>query len=142
MIYSCKIWLSPDIRDPSLNTTQCVILGHKPIFASYTKGHIFSMLLVCDLFVVNAGSIFSWAIVNMNELRGREIKTTALSVMCFSIHFLSVVCTVYFFVAYALAVYYSPFFSVTNYISHNYVDWHRKPLCSNAPLIIFLCKTW
>ena len=71
------------------------------------------MLMVCVLFVVNAGLIFSWAIVEMNELRGREIKNTALSAMCFSIHFLSVLCTVYVFVACALAAYFSPFFSLT-----------------------------
>ena len=71
------------------------------------------MLMVCVLFVVNAGRIFSWAIVEMNELRGREIKNTALSAVCFSIHFLSVLCTVYVFVAYVLAFYFSPFFSLT-----------------------------
>ena len=96
-----------------MNTAQCVKLGHLPIFASDTKGHVFVMLMVCVLFVVNAGRIFSWAIVEMNELRGREIKNTALSAVCFSIHFLSVLCTVYVFVAYVLAFYFSPFFSLT-----------------------------
>ena len=96
-----------------MNTAQCVKLGHLPIFASDTKGHVFVMLMVCVLFVVNAGRIFSSAIVEMNELRGREIKNTALSAVCFSIHFLSVLCTVYVFVAYVLAAYFSPFFSLT-----------------------------
>ena len=68
------------------------------------------MLMVCVLFVVNAGRIFSSAIVEMNELRGREIKNTALSAVCFSIHFLSVLCTVYVFVAYVLAAYFLLFF--------------------------------
>jgi len=62
---------------------------------------------------MNAGFIFSWAIVDMNELRGREIKNTALSAMCFSIHFLSVLCTVYFLVVWALFFYYSLSFSLT-----------------------------
>ena len=102
--------VSPDIRDPSLNTAQCVIQGHKPKFSD-TKGHIGNMLLVCNLFVINAGLIFSWAIVDMkkfNRLRDRKIKNT-VTAMCVSIHFLSVLCILYFVVACGLAFHFSDF---------------------------------
>ena len=69
------------------------------------------MLVVCNLFVINAGLIFSWAIVDMkkfNRLRDRKIKNT-VTAMCVSIHFLSVLCILYFVVACGLAFRFSDF---------------------------------
>ena len=93
-----------------MNTAQCVIQGHKPKFSD-TKGNSVKMLVVCNLFVINAGLIFSWAIVDMkkfNRLRDRKIKNT-VTAMCVSIHFLSVLCILYFVVACGLAFRFSDF---------------------------------
>ena len=92
--------VSPDIRDPSLNSAQCVLQGHNTTFSD-TKGHSVKMLWACNLFVMSAGLIVSSAIIDMNKfyrLSGRKIKNSG-SAMCFSIHFLSILGTVYTHVA-------------------------------------------
>ena len=84
-----------------MNTAQCVTQGHEPEIFSDSQEHIFRMLLAGNFFTVSAGSIFSWAIVDMrkiNRLSGRKNKNT-VTAMCVSIHFLSVLCILYFFVA-------------------------------------------
>ena len=94
-----------------MNTAQCVIQGHKPKFRD-TKGDIVKMLVICNLFVMNAGIIFSWVMVSMNTFNrpsGRVIKNTA-SALWFSSHFLSVLCIFHFFVAGVLAFHFSSVF--------------------------------
>ena len=84
-----------------MNTAQCVTQGHEPEIFSDSQEHIFRMLLAGNFFTISAGSIFSWAIVDMrkiNRLSGRKNKNT-VTAMCVSIHFLSVLCILYFFVA-------------------------------------------
>ena len=92
--------ISPDIRDPSLNSAQCVKQGHNTTFSD-TKGHSVKMLCVCNLFVMSAGLIVSSGIIDMNKfyrLRCRKIKNSG-SAMCFSSHCLSVLGEVYILVA-------------------------------------------
>ena len=98
---------SPDIRDPSLNTAQCVIQGHKPKFSD-TKGHIVKMSVVCSIFAMSAGFIFSWAMLNFSD-----IVTTTAKAIWFSSSFLLVLCTFYFFVACVLAFHFSSVFFAT-----------------------------
>ena len=100
---------SPDIRDPSLNTAQCVIQGHKPKFSD-TKGHIVKMSVVCSIFAMNAGFIFSWAMLNM---AGSGRVTTTAKAIWFSSFLLSVLCIFYFFVACVLAFHFSCVFFAT-----------------------------
>ena len=100
---------SPDIRDPSLNTAQCVIQGHKPKFSD-TKGHIVKMSVVCSIFAMNAGFIFSWAMLNM---AGSGRVTSTAKAIWFSSFLLSVLCIFYFFVACVLAFHFSCVFFAT-----------------------------
>ena len=69
------------------------------------------MLVVCSIFVMNAGFIFGWAMLNMMDSSGQVIKTA--KAIWFSSHFLFALCIFHFFVACVLAFHFSSRFFVT-----------------------------
>ena len=66
------------------------------------------MSVVCSIFAMSAGFIFSWAMLNLSEM-----VTTTANAIWFSSSFLSVLCTFYFFVACVLALHFSSVFFAT-----------------------------
>ena len=66
------------------------------------------MSMVCSIFAMSAGFIFSWAMLNLSD-----IVTTTAKAIWFSSSFLSVLCTFYFFVACVLAFHFSFVFFAT-----------------------------
>ena len=66
------------------------------------------MSVVCSIFAMSAGFIFSWAMLNLSYM-----ETTTAKAIRFSSSFLSVLCTFYFFVACVLAFHFSSVFFAT-----------------------------
>ena len=66
------------------------------------------MSVVCSIFAMSAGFIFSWAMLNLSDM----VTTTAKAIW-FSSSFLSILCTFYFFVACVLAFHFSSVFFAT-----------------------------
>ena len=130
--------VSPDIRDPSLNTAQCVIQGHKPKLSD-TKGHSVQMLVVCSIFVMNAGFIFGWAMLNMMDSSGQVIKTA--KPIWFSSHFLFALCIFHFFVACVLAFHFSSGFLATLALPIIWTVWENIFFYIYIPHIIYVCQS-
>ena len=66
------------------------------------------MSVVCSIFAMSAGFIFSWAMLSLGD-----IVTTTAKAIWFSSSFLLVLCTFYFFVACVLAFHFSSVFFAT-----------------------------
>lgn len=58
--------MSPEIRDPSLNTAECVIQGHQPSFETTGRSvHIRAMLWLSMLFVIVSGPLLAKVLLDL-----------------------------------------------------------------------------
>ena len=81
------------IRDPSVNTAECVIQGHKPGFASKGRSHyIRAMLWLSMFFVLCSGPLLAKYVRDLEELRrtGNYEKKNTVEALCFCFYLLSV----------------------------------------------------
>ena len=74
LIYYCTLFalqlqdlaVSPEIRDPSLNTAECVIQGHQPSFETTGRSvHIRAMLWLSMLFVIVSGPLLAKVLLDL-----------------------------------------------------------------------------
>lgn len=74
LIYYCTLFalqlqdlaVSPEIRDPSLNTAKCVIQGHQPSFETTGRSvHIRAMLWFSMLFVIFSGPLLAKVLLHL-----------------------------------------------------------------------------
>ena len=108
--------MSPTIRDPSLNTAECVIQGHKPDFATTERSiHIRVMLWLSMAFALCSGHVLA---AFMKTLQKRTKNTC--KAICFSFKVMSIVSILDILVALGFSIYYwvcyKPKFSDTTII--------------------------
>ena len=66
--------MSPAIRDPSLNTAECVIKGHDPIFeAKGRSSYIRAVLWLSLIFVIVSGPLLAKYVRDLEELSNNTI---------------------------------------------------------------------
>ena len=94
--------MSPTIRDPSLNTAECVIQGHKPDFATTERSiHIRVMLWLSMAFALCSGHVLA---AFMKTLQ-KSSKNTRKAI-CFSFQVLSILSILDILVALGYSIYY------------------------------------
>ena len=94
--------MSPTIRDPSLNTAECVIQGHKLDFATTERSiHIRVMLWLSMVFALCSGHVLA---AFMKTLQ-KSSKNTCKAI-CFSFQVLSIVSILDILVALGYSIYY------------------------------------
>lgn len=100
---------SPAIRNPSLNTAECVIQGHKPDFATGRSDYVRAMLWLSMFFVIFSGPLLAKNIRDIEDLslgNSNSKKKNKFEAVCFSFYFLSVFSSLLIVVAFALSIMY------------------------------------
>ena len=100
---------SPAIRNPSLNTAECVIQGHQPDFATGRSDYVRAMLWLSMFFVIFSGPLLAKNIRDIEELslgNSNSEKKNKFEAVCFSFYFLSLFSSLLIVVAFALSVMY------------------------------------
>ena len=81
------------IRDPSVNTAECVIQGHEPGFATTGRSHyIRAMLWLSMFFVLCSGPLLAKYVRDLEELKRTDNyeKKNTVEALCFCFYLLSV----------------------------------------------------
>lgn len=74
--------VSPEIRDPSLNTAECVIQGHQPSFETTGRSfHIRAMLWLSMLFVIFSGPLLAKVLLDLYVQSTLSVNTGKKAVM-------------------------------------------------------------
>ena len=101
--------VNPGIRDPSLNTAECVIQGHKPSFETTGRtAYIRAMLWLMPIFVLFSGPLLASYMMDVSEVwdqEHNEWKKNRAKAVCTSFYVLSVLGNVLLFVAFILSCY-------------------------------------
>lgn len=100
---------SPTIRNPSLNTAECVIQGHEPGFAAGRSHYVRAMLWLSMCFVIFSGPLVAKNIRDIEDLsleNGNSEKKNKFEAVCFSFYFLSLLSSLLIVVAFALSIMY------------------------------------
>ena len=75
--------MSPEIRDPRLNTAECVIEGHKPDIAATGRTLYFKAILWCSfIFVLPAGPYLTFVILDLLKQRSAVRVGDNVSLCC------------------------------------------------------------
>ena len=103
--------VSPSIRDPSLNTAECVIRGHNPDFETTERSiHIRVMLWLSMAFAICSGLLLA-VFMQVVEENSRKHKNTAKAI-CFSFYCLSVLSILVILVSFFLSIYYWAYYKL------------------------------
>ena len=100
---------SPAIRNPSLNTAECVIQGHQPDFATGRSDYVRAMLWLSMFFVIFSGPLLAKNIRDIEDLslgNSNSKKKNKFEALCFSFYFLSSFSSLLIVVAFALSIIY------------------------------------
>ena len=100
---------NPTIRNPSLNTAECVIQGHQPDFATGRSDYVRAMLWLSMFFVIFSGPLLAKNIRDIEDLSLRNSnseKKNKFEAVCFSFYFLSLFSSLLIVVAFALSIMY------------------------------------
>ena len=100
---------SPTIRNPSLNTAECVIQGHQPDFATGRSDYVRAMLWLSMFFVIFSGPLLAKNIRDIEDLslkNRNSDKKNKYEAVCFSFYFLSVLSSLLIVFAFALSITY------------------------------------
>ena len=69
--------MSPGIRDPRLNTAECVIEGHKPDITATGRSSYMKAILWCSfLFTFSAGPFLAIVILDVLKMRSGEVRAS------------------------------------------------------------------
>ena len=103
--------VSPSIRDPSLNTAECVIRGHNPDFETTERSiHIRVMLWLSVAFAVCSGLLLA-VFMQVVEENSRKHKNTAKAI-CFSFYCLSVLSILVILFSFFFCIYYWAYYKL------------------------------
>ena len=100
---------SPTIRNPSVNTAECVIQGHQPDFATGRSDYVRAMLWLSMFFVIFSGPLLAKNIRDIEDLslkNRNSDKKNKYEAVCFSFYFLSVLSSLLIVFAFALSITY------------------------------------
>ena len=99
----------PAIRDPSLNTAECVIKGHDPNFEAKGRSpYIRAVLWLSLIFVITSGPLLAKYIRDLEELGkiNNYKKKNTVKAVCFSFYLLSIPGSLLIIVAFILSCVY------------------------------------
>ena len=75
--------MSPGIRDPRLNTAECVIEGHKPNITATGRSLYIKAIMWCSfIFVLPAGPYLAFVILDMLKDRSERVGDHHVSLFC------------------------------------------------------------
>ena len=99
----------PAIRDPSLNTAECVIKGHDPNFEARGRSpYIRAVLWLSLIFVIVSGPLLAKYVRDLEELSkdNNYKKKNTVKAVCFSFYLLSILGSLLIIVAFILSCVY------------------------------------
>ena len=99
----------PAIRDPSLNTAECVIKGHDPNFEARGRSpYIRAVLWLSLIFVIVSGPSLAKYVRDLEELSNKNSykKKNTVKAVCFSFYLLSIPGSLLIIVALVLSIVY------------------------------------
>ena len=99
----------PAIRDPSLNTAECVIKGHDPNFEARGRSpYIRAVLWLSLIFVIVSGPSLAKYVRDLEELSNKNNykKKNTVKAVCFSFYLLSILGSLLIIVAFILSCVY------------------------------------
>ena len=99
----------PAIRDPSLNTAECVIKGHDPNFEARGRSpYIRAVLWLSLIFVIVSGPSLAKYVRDLEELSNKNSykKKNTVKAVCFSFYLLSIAGSLLIIVALVLSIVY------------------------------------
>ena len=99
----------PAIRDPSLNTAECVIKGHDPNFEARGRSpYIRAVLWLSLIFVIVSGPLLAKYVRDLEELSkdNNYKKKNTVKAVCFSFYLLSIPGSLLIIVALVLSIVY------------------------------------
>ena len=99
----------PAIRDPSLNTAECVIKGHDPNFEAKGRSpYIRAVLWLSLIFVIVSGPSLAKYVRDLEELSNKNSykKKNTVKAVCFSFYLLSIPGSLLIIVALVLSIVY------------------------------------
>ena len=101
--------MSPAIRDPSLNTAECVIKGHDPNFEAKGRSlYIRAVLCLSLIFVIISGPLLAKYVRDLEEQSkdNNYKKKNTVKAVCFSFYILSIPGSLFIIVALVLSIVY------------------------------------